>query len=181
MGRTGFDARGLHLRRLADVGDTANPPSDDERLAEIAGVLADRVEAVVPTWIERLVVERVAAWRGEVADAVRAEAVIAGEAARSEVAPAMRALLATDIDEQATNPLEVLRVATHHAHAVLDRHGVPPVDRDEFSQRSFPADVYDLMPATWSDVDPSLQDPGIAWGAAKAFVHKARRRAEGRT
>lgn len=163
------------------MADDANPAPDDERLAAIATSLADQVEAVVPTWIERLVVERVAAWRGEVSDAVRAEAVVAGEAAQSEVAPAMRSLLATDIDEQVTNPLELLRVATHHAHAVLDRQGMPPVRRDEFSERSFPADVYDLMPATWSDVDPSLQDPGIAWGAAKAFVHKARRRAEGRT
>ncbi|MFP5322930.1 MAG: hypothetical protein ACLGIC_13955 [Acidimicrobiia bacterium] len=163
------------------MADDANPPSDDERLAQIAGVLADRVESVVPGWIERLVVERVAAWQGEVADGVRAEAVTAGEAARAEVGPAMRGLLATDIDEQTANPLELLRVATHHAHAVLARHGMPPVRRDEFAERSFPADVYDLMPATWGDVDPSLHEPGIAWGAAKAFVHKARRRAEGRT
>lgn len=163
------------------MADDANQPSDDERLAGIATALADRVEAAVPGWIERLVAERMVAWRGEVPEGVRVEAVSAGEAARDEVAPVMRALLAADIDEQATNPLEVLRVATHHAHAVLDRHGMPPVRRDEFSERSFPADVYDLMPATWSDVDPALHEPGIAWGAAKAFVHKARRRAEGRT
>jgi len=162
------------------VATDANPPdlrADEERLAVIAARLADEVDAVVPGWIERLVVERVAQWRGEVPDDVLRGAAAAGEAAGAEVAVRMRALLATDIDRQGAGPLQVLRAATHHAHAVLERLGVPPVVRDEFAERSFPDDDYDLMPATWSDVDPALHEPGIAWGAAKAFVHKARRRA----
>jgi hypothetical protein len=48
------------------------------------------------------------------------------------------------------------------------------VERDKFSRERFPDDVYDLTPATWSDVDPALQELGITWGAAKAFVHKLR-------
>jgi len=163
------------------VADDANPTSDDERLAEIADVLAVRVEAVVPGWIERMVVDRVRAWEGSVDEATAAEAARAGHAAGREVGPAIRQLLRTDVDEQRTGPLEVLRAATRHAHEVLERRGVPPVVRDEFAERSFPADVHGLVPATWADVDPSLHEPGIAWGAAKAFVHKARRRAEGRT
>jgi len=162
------------------VATDANPPSDDERLAAIAATLADRVDAVVPGWIERLVVERVQAWQGSVPPEVAADAAAAGRAAGAEVSPVMRALLAADVDEQAAGPLQVLRLATGHAHEVLERLGVPPVQRDDFAQRSFPGDRYDLMPATWSDVDPSLHEPGITWGAAKAFVHKARRRAEGR-
>lgn len=160
----------------------AKPPdlrADEERLAAIAARLADEVDAVVPRWIERLVVERVAQWRGEVAPEVAVKAVGAGEAAGTEVAVRMRALLATDVDQQGAGPLQVLRAATRHAHAVLEELGVPPVVRDEFSRRSFPEDVHDLMPATWSDVDPALHEPGIAWGAAKAFVHKARRRSSG--
>ena len=94
----------------------------------------------------------------------------------------MRALLETDIDAaDVRNPLELLRGATEHAHEALARIGVPSVVRDDFSERSFPGDSYDLMPATWSDVDPSLHEPGLTWGAAKAFVHKARRRAGGRS
>jgi hypothetical protein len=51
------------------------------------------------------------------------------------------------------------------------------VPRDEFSVRSFPDDAYDLSPASFADVDPALHEPGLAWGAAKAYVHLARRRA----
>ena len=162
------------------MADDANPPdlrADEERLAAIASRLADEVDAVVPRWIERLVVERVVQWRGDVPADVSADARTAAEEAGAEVATRMRALLATDVDEQRVGPLEVLRAATRHAHEVLATLGMPPVVRDEFAERSFPADAYDLMPATWSDVDPALHDPGIAWGAAKAFVHKARRRA----
>lgn len=176
---SGFDALGSHLRRLTDVADAANPPSDEERLARIAGDLADRIDAVVPGWIERLVVERVVAWRGAVPEEVAAEAAAAGRAAGAEVSPVMRALLGADVDEQAANPLQVLRLATGHAHEVLERMGMPPVERDQFAERSFPGDRYGLMPATWADVDPSLHEPGMTWGAAKAFVHRARRRAEG--
>lgn len=166
------------------MGPDANPPAagaDEERLARIAGELADRVEEVVPGWIERLVLDRVRDWSGHVSAAVAAEAVVAAEAARADAVPHMRALLATDIDDQRGNPLEVLRRATGHAHDALARIGVPSVVRDDFSERSFPGDSYDLMPATWSDVDPSLHELGLTWGAAKAYVHKARRRAEGAT
>ncbi len=93
--------------------------------------------------------------------------------------PELRSLLATDVDAQRANPLAVLRGATRFAHAVLADTGVPAMPRDQFARRSFPDDVYGLVPATWSDIDPSLHELGITWGAAKAFVHKARRRAEG--
>ena len=52
--------------------------------------------------------------------------------------------------------------------------------RDEFEERAFPDDVYRLSPATWSDVDPSLHEPGIIWGAYKAKTVLDRRRAEGK-
>lgn len=165
------------------MGPDANPPaaaSDEERLAAIASELADRVEAVVPGWIEGLVLGRVRDWSGHLSAEVAAEAVVAADAARAEVVPRMRALLAADIGDQRGNPLEVLRSATVHAHDALARIGVPSVVRDDFSQRSFPGDAYDLMPATWADVDPSLHEIGLTWGAAKAFVHKARRRARER-
>jgi hypothetical protein len=166
------------------MASDANPPvapADEERLAAIAAELADRVEAAVPGWIERLVLARVRQWSGHVSAEVAAEAVVAAEAAQEDVVPRMRRLLEADIDDQTANPLQVLRGATSHAHDALARIGVPSVQRDDFAQRSFPGDTYDLMPATWSDIDPDLHEIGITWGAAKAFVHKARRRAEGRT
>ena len=45
---------------------------------------------------------------------------------------------------------------------------------------SFPDDPYDLTPGSFADVDPSLHEPGLVWGAAKAHVVLARRRREGR-
>ncbi len=53
--------------------------------------------------------------------------------------------------------------------------------RDQFARNSFPDDTYGLVPATWADIDPALHEIGITWGAAKAFLFKARRRAEGKT
>jgi hypothetical protein len=72
------------------------------------------------------------------------------------------------VEAQPSTPLSVLRGVTRHATAVLAAAGVVPVRRDEMRARSFPDDVYDLAPATWSDVDPRLHDPGVVWGASKA-------------
>ena len=70
----------------------------------------------------------------------------------------------------------MLRDAVRYPTEVLRAAGAPAVDRDRFSTDRFPDDDYDLTPATWSDIDPSLLDLGIAWGAAKAFVHRQRHR-----
>ena len=170
------------------MGADANPPprteeqraADDDRFAAVSHALADTVEAVVPGWIERLALDRMRASGREVDRDFCAAAAAAGEAARDDVVPRLRALLAADVDEQRTNPLALLRSATVHAHAVLAAAGVPAVARDEFSERSFPDDPYDLVPASWEEIDPRLQEVGITWGAAKAYVFKARRREEGR-
>jgi hypothetical protein len=48
------------------------------------------------------------------------------------------------------------------------------VERDEVQAALFPEDPYDLCPATFADIDPSLAEPGLVWGAAKAFAHLQR-------
>ena len=145
----------------------------------MAAALADAVEAALPGWVERCVERLVTAYRGDGRPA-RPRRSRPGGAPRPRSAPRCGALLATDVDEQRTNPLAVLRTAVRYPTEVLARAGVPPVVRGEFEERAFPADVYDLTPATWSDIDPSLQEPGIVWGAAKAHVVLARRRREGK-
>jgi hypothetical protein len=145
-----------------------------------AEALADAVEAALPGWVERGVVRIVMAYRGVVEPSVRLDAQAAGQRAREEVGTALRALLETDVDEQRTNPLAVLRGAVRYPSAVLVRAGVPPVVRDEFAERAFPDDLYDLAPATWRDVDETLHEPGLVWGAWKAKTVLDRRRAEGR-
>jgi hypothetical protein len=153
---------------------------EEAALAAHAAALADAVDAALPAWVDRSVRRLLAAAGRDGDPAVLEEAAEAGRRARDDVGGAVRRLLATDVDAQPTGPLAVIRGAVRYPTEVLRRAGVPPVVRDEFAERSFPDDVYDLSPATWADLDPALHDLGMTWGAAKAWVVLARRRAEGK-
>lgn len=142
-------------------------------IQEHAQALADAIDAVLPKWVERSVRARL----GTVPRHVAAAAREAGERARDEVGAAVRELVTRDVDDQRGNPLALLRAAVRYPTEVLRAAGAPVVERDRFSRERFPDDDYDLTPANWSDIDPSLQELGIAWGAAKAFEHKQRHRA----
>lgn len=91
----------------------------------------------------------------------------------------LRALLATDVDAQRTNPLSIYRASVGEQTALLHARGVPEPRPDGFTAERFPDDPYRLGPASWSDVDPHLHVPGLTWGAWKAMVVLERRRAEG--
>ncbi len=148
--------------------------SGDVTMQQHARALADGVDAALPGWVERSVQRVLVAQRGWADPEVMASARAAGERARADVAPRVRALLADDIDDQRTNPLSLLRQAVRYPTEVLRQAGVQRVERDRFSEQRFPDDDYDLTPASFSDVDPALFEPGIAWGAAKAWLHKQR-------
>jgi hypothetical protein len=135
---------------------------------EPADVLASAVDAAIGPWVERAVARIMVAYASEVPPEVAADARQAGEAAAAAVGVELRRLLALDVERQPTNPLSILRAAVRYPTAVLQRAGVPPVVRDEFRERAFPDDVYDLAPASWRDVDEALHEPGIIWGAWKA-------------
>jgi hypothetical protein len=157
----------------------ASNPADDAALAVHATTLADAVEEALPGWVVRRVAEVAEAWRPGLAAELAPAAIEAGRRARAEIGPAVRALLATDVDEQRTGPLAVLRGAVAYPTEVLVAAGVPGVVRDDFAERAFPDDRYGLAPAAFADLDPALHEPGLVWGAAKAHVVLARRRAEG--
>jgi hypothetical protein len=155
---------------------------DPERaLVEKADALADAVEATVGPWLIGSIRRVAAAQRLDGGDRLALAAEAAANEARAEVVPRVRALLATDTDAQATTPLALLREAVGPATEVLTDFGAVPVARDPFAVRAFPEDVYDLAPASFEDIAPELKDPGLEWGAAKAFVHLRRRRADGST
>lgn len=163
--------------RVTTGANRADDPDDAAALARYAAALIDAVEAAVPDWIVRIVAERWRAWAGEdPPPALLTAAASAGARARSEVVPALRELLGTDVDEQRTNPLAVIRRASAHATGVLAAAGVPAVRRDADAERLFPDDVYDLTPGSFADLDPSVHEPGLVWGAAKAHIVLARRR-----
>ncbi|HWJ61425.1 MAG TPA: hypothetical protein VNS19_05610 [Acidimicrobiales bacterium] len=157
-----------------------NPPSDEELLASHAAVLANGIERALGPWVVRCVVDRADAWQPGLGRTLLGAAEDAGRRAGAEVGPQVRALLALDVDAQPTGPLAVLRGAVRFPTGVLAEAGVPDVVRDEFAERAFPEDRYDLAPAAFADLDPALHEPGLVWGAAKAHVVLARRRAEGR-
>ena len=158
---------------------SSGPSAEDLlKLSEYATALADAIEMVLGSWVERSV-ERVYVQQltRRPPQDVRDAAALAGAEAREEILPKVRELLALDIDEQRSGPLSLLRSAARFPTRVLLDAGVPTPVRDEFLQKQFPDDVYDLGPAAFADLDPSLHEPGLIWGAAKAHVHLARRRA----
>jgi hypothetical protein len=154
--------------------------TDEQQLAVHAAALAEGIERALPGWVVRSVVGLADAWRPGLGSTLVGPAAEAGEAAARDVGPEVRALLSLDVDAQATGPLAVLRTAVRYPTEVLEAAGVPHVVRDEFAERAFPDDAYGLAPAAFADLDPGLHEAGLVWGAAKAHVVLARRRAEGR-
>ena len=148
-----------------------------ELFALCARRLVDGVDAVFVAWIERLVDEHLGAdLPADKHRAVMIDAHKAGMAAREATMPTLRTLLATDADQQSSSPLAILRNAIAFPTRVLIDAGATPVVRDEFDQRMFPDDLFDLSPAGFGDIDPSLAELGMVWGAAKAHVVLTRRR-----
>jgi hypothetical protein len=163
--------------RVAPAANVPDDPADAAALRGYADALCSAVLDALPGWVERSVLDRHQQWTdGPVPPAVRVGAARAGADAVAAVEPVLRELLATDVDDQRTNPLAILRSAVGHPTAVLRQAGVPAVDRDAQAAAMFPDDVYDLGPAAFADLGPAVHEAGLAWGAAKAHVVLARRR-----
>lgn len=128
----------------------------------------------LPGWVERSLAARLPPGRVD-DDEVRALAAAAVAAAIDDGRPRLEAAVVTEPGiDPGPAPLQVLRSLVRHPTSVLSSLAVPEVGRGEFETRAFPEDVYDLSPATWADVDPGLQEPGLTWSAATAYVHKLR-------
>jgi hypothetical protein len=155
-------------------------PDDAAALAAYASALAEHTIEAVPGWVTRTMTDRLHASGRSVDDAEQATIDATGEAVAADVADPLRALLALDVDAQSTTPLEIVRGRLARPTEVLRELGVPPVARDAFDEAQFPDDVYDLSPRSYADIDPTLMEPALTWGAAKAHVHLQRRRREGR-
>lgn len=148
--------------------------SPDEELAARGTALYEAVAERLGPFVEACVLTRLGDAFGTLTPPQVAAAQAAGAAAAAELLPELRALLAADVDAQATTPLSVLRRAVAHASGVLDLLGVPPVARDRFLEERFPEDRYDLLPASMGVLGPGVDELALAWGAAKAFAHRRR-------
>lgn len=168
-------AGGATAASAAEVSPARGTQEVPVDVAGYAAALADGIEAALPRWVERAVAGTMTAWAGSVPPEVATQAAAAADRAAAKVGPLVRALLQSDIDQQRTTPLAILRVAAvRYPTEVLVAAGVPPVVRDQAAEELFPDDRYDLVPAAFSDLDPALADVGLRWGAAKAFEHKRR-------
>lgn len=146
---------------------------DEARLADFAADLANRVDAALEGWVRRTLVSAAAAGGAQVvADEI--SAVVAET--RTKVMPELRRVLTADVDAGAGNPLAALRAGVGPMTERLQTWGAAQPPRDDFLERQFPGDPYQLGPAAFSDVDPDLHEPGLVWGAARAHVHLRRRR-----
>ncbi len=148
----------------------------DEPERDPAAMLLDTATRVVPGWLRRVTLEAGRLGGVDQAEIERRVDAVADRAA-TEVLERLGELLGTDVDEQRTTPLTLLRDSVREPTQLLRELGAsrpssPDADR-------FPDDVYRLGPATWSDVDPSLHEPGLTWGAWKAMTVLARRRDDG--
>lgn len=150
----------------------------DVHLSEPAAELMATAVAVIPDWLRRITVQAAAAG-GVDATAVDDSLTAMIDAESRRLGAEVSELLASDVDDQRTNPLSLFRSAVVAPTEWLRSMGVPPPPPDRFVAERFPEDVYGLGPATWADIDPRLHEPGLVWGAWKAMTVLTRRRDQG--
>ena len=145
-------------------------------LTELGQELAQELEIALPGWVEARVRFIYQAWTLDWSEEIASDAQEAGKKCATEVGLRLRELLESGIEQQDTNPMSILRSATSYPTQVLKNYDVPPIERDDFLEDTFPDDVYGLTPAAFSDFGQNAHELGIAWGAAKAHTHLSRRR-----
>ena len=155
---------------------------DDPELLDRLRALGDEMVAGValtlPGWVERGVEGIVSAWDRLDAAATTAactKARAAGTTAANRVVAELRALFDTDVADQRSTPLNIVRSAYQEPTALLARLGIPGVVRDAFDERLHPDDDYGLAPRGLADLgDSDLGAVLVAWGITKAKVLRAR-------
>lgn len=83
-------------------------------------------------------------------------------------------LLSQPFIEQRRGPLEVFQAAMSFPTARLEAAGVEPARRDQVAEAALPGDVYDLAPASSSELGDDAWSAHLQWGAAKAAAVRDR-------
>ncbi len=137
--------------------------------------LVDAAKAAVPRWIEQQISQRLP----DPIDKQTSQQIqqLAAEASTHIVAE-LEILVFTDIDQQRTTPLSILRQLVSTVTEVLDKHDTQRPRRDSQKAALYPDDIYDVTPANFAAFGADMHEAGIAWGAAKAYEHLHRRRQE---
>ena len=85
-------------------------------------------------------------------------------------------LVHADVDTPLSGPLERIRSGVELLGPRLQELGATPPVRDPFDVRVRPDDLYALGPIAFADLGEEVHMAGISWGAAKAYLHQARRK-----
>ena len=143
--------------------------SAEVAFAQIGESLKAALVAGIPAWVEAVARARLGESidQADVADV--ADEIVASVAAR------MSTLIAADIDEPLSGPLEIVRQSADPLTQFLAQAGASPPDRDPYDVAARPDDRFAVGPMTFLELGQPVHDRGIEWGAAKAFVHRSRR------
>lgn len=162
----------------ATMTESAGFRRDDSGARDYSEELLSAVTSAIPVWVAS-VVARVAPGsplgEAQVNDRVAAASTAMVEGTRA----ALQNLFSRDVEEQRTNPLQVLREQARVLTDLLTELGADPVVRDEFDRTAFPDDVFGVGPHTWRDLGDEVHEAGITWGAWKAATVISRHRSEG--
>jgi hypothetical protein len=166
----------MRVSARKDVGMTANPQA---LMDEGAARILEGVEEHAAAWVLRAVTFILDAWgRLDTSEYVAAiaHARDAGAEGAERVVAELRAFFGTDVDDQRTTPLAIVRSLRIEATNVLKAAGVPAVERDRYEEQSFPDDIYGIVPKDLGELgDEDLGAALVAWGLGKSGVLRARR------
>lgn len=90
------------------------------------------------------------------------------EEGRSWLETALPDLLARPFARQDRGPLELFQEALRFPTTALEQAGHQAVPRDEAVIAALPGDLFDLAPASSSDLGENAWRSHLAWGATKA-------------
>ncbi len=152
--------------------DPAAEPAELAKLAEYTEALLTALNDALAPWFVAAGQHR---YPTPVDKRATLELTAEAEAFATSTMDELTTLLRSDIDAQHTGPLDVIRrQAVQRLTPLLDLAGAPRPTRDQMDQRINPNDEFAVAPATWADFGPAVAETGLAWGAAKAFVHLRR-------
>lgn len=124
-----------------------------------AELLRDALVEAYPSFVDDRLAE-LGVDRESVAEAV--------EEGRRWLMASLDELLSAPFERQRRGPLEVFQESMKFPTEALSQRGVPPTERDETTARILPGDIYDLAPASSSQLGEDVWRAHLAWGAAKA-------------
>lgn len=146
---------------------------DHDRFITLGRELRDAIVDSLHDWMETVVRARLGQ-SGELSPDRLDQLAAIGTEVAAELGQRLEQLAIADVDEPVSGPLEIVRQSTGPLTRLLTSWDVPRPVRDEFDAAVRPDDVFALGPMSFAELGQRVQEAGIAWGAAKAYLHRRR-------